>query len=200
MFSVSERKAAYALLSQLFVYPDQELLSVLRSGNHAGWLSRLDVLAPPLDELSVLEENYTGLFINRLGGIAAPPYGSVYLEPEGTLMGETTLAVSECYREFGLALEGTVEPPDFLSTELEFLYFLVEMEEAALQAGAGEVAEQAFAQQAEFARSWVFPWIGVFCEKLTNDSQTHPFYLWCTEVLQRFCRQEQDSFNRVLPA
>jgi putative dimethyl sulfoxide reductase chaperone len=129
MLHVSERKRLYAFFARIFSYPDQELTAKLRQSEaaEAGRLLPAAPAPPALDASTVeLETAYTDLFINRLGGAPAPPYGSVYLERDERLMGQTTLHVAEAYRSEGLSLEGSGEPPDFLPTELEFLYYLVE--------------------------------------------------------------------------
>jgi TorA maturation chaperone TorD len=201
MLHVSERKKLYAFLARLFSYPDQELAAVLQ-GDKAAEIARLlpDAPAPPaLGSSTVeLEVAYTDLFINRLGGAPAPPYGSVYLEGDQRLMGQTSRLVAEAYRAEGLSLEGSGEPPDFLPTELEFLYYLVEQEEQALGRRDLAAARTAVEKQASFYRTLLHPWMPAFCDRLEADEQTHSLYRWGAGLLRAFCRQEQEWLAKVV--
>lgn len=205
MLHISARKRLYAFFSSLFAYPDAELLAQLTPAN----LEELVVLVPgsdPLPNLSaknLLEElqvGFTGLFINRLGGAPAPPYGSVYLEDSGRLAGPTTLAVAATYRGEGLAVEGSPEPPDYLATELEFLYFLIQQEEAALTGRDIPAARIATSKQSNFFFSYLHPWVGEFCRRVLADEQTPELYRWGASLLARFSEIEQRWLEKHAPA
>lgn len=201
MLHVSERKQLYAFLARLFSYPDRELTAALQS-DEAAEMARIlpEVPAPPPPGSSTveLETAYTGLFINRLGGAPAPPYGSVYLERDERLMGQTTLHVAEAYRSKGLSLEGSGEPPDFLPTELEFLYYLVEQEEQALGRRDLPAARKAVEQQAGFCRALFHPWVVPFCRRIEQEAGSHPLYRWGAQLLDGFCRREQAWLEKVV--
>jgi TorA maturation chaperone TorD len=201
MLHISERKRLYAFLARIFSYPDRELTAALQDGEAAevGGLL-LTTPAPPatLSSTIELETAYTDLFINRLGGAPAPPYGSVYLERDERLMGQTSLHVAAAYRAEGLSLEGSGEPPDFLPTELEFLYYLVEQEEQALGRRDPAAAHAVLARQADFCRTLLHPWMPAFCVRLETDAQTHPLYRWAAGLLQEFCRVEEEWLERVV--
>jgi TorA maturation chaperone TorD len=111
-------------------------------------------------------------------------------------MGQTTLHVAEAYRSEGLSLEGSGEPPDFLPTELEFLYYLVEQEEQALVRRSGP-ARTAVEHQASFCRTLLHPWMPAFCDRLDTDGQAHPLYRWAAGLLRIFCRQEQEWLEKA---
>jgi TorA maturation chaperone TorD len=200
MLHVSERKRLYAFLARIFSYPDRELTAALQEGEAAEVGSLLlTAPAPPatLSSTVELEVAYTDLFINRLGGAPAPPYGSVYLERDERLMGKTSLHVAAAYRAEGLSLEGSGEPPDFLPTELEFLYYLVEQEEQALGRRDLPAARMAVEHQASFCRTLLHPWMPAFCGRIETDEQTHPLYRWAAGLLREFCRQEREWLERV---
>lgn len=202
MLHVSERKDIYALLIALFSYPDEELLAALDRGDAARVAGLLpDCPGPPPlqgpERLQALQVAFTDLFINRLGGAPAPPYGSIYIEEEGRLMGTSTLLVGEAYRGEGLAVEGSPEPPDYLATELEFLYYLVDQEQEALRQGDLEVSRSAVRKQADFCRALLHPWVPEFCRRIGDDQGGHPLYRWGAELLERFCRMEGDWLERL---
>ena len=86
----------------------------------------------PLEDLLL---DYTRLFLGP-SHILAKPYGSVWLEGEKTLMGDTTVAVLELYREGGFDLdEQFLELPDHIAVEMEFLYLLIFRENEARFSG-----------------------------------------------------------------
>lgn len=201
MLHVSERKQLYAFFARLFSYPDRELAAALQR-DEAVAMARLlpEAPAPPVLGSSTveLETAYTDLFINRLGGAPAPPYGSVYLERDERLMGQTTLHVAEAYRSEGLSVEGSGEPPDFLPTELEFLYYLVEQEEQALGRRDPAAARTALEHQASFCCTLFHPWVSLFSRRIEQDAGSHPFYRWGAQLLDAFCRREQEWLERVV--
>jgi len=201
MLHVQERKNLYAFLAALFSYPGAELSARLREGEAAALAALLPTVGPPPapDATALeLEVAYTDLFINRFGGAPAPPYGSVYLEQDARLMGQTTLHVAAAYSSQGLAHEGSNEPPDYLPTELEFLYYLVEQEEAALGRRDPAAARTAAEHQARFCRTLLHPWIPAFCDRLEADDRVPPLYRWGSRLLREFCRLEQEWLDRLV--
>jgi len=203
MLNVSERKQLYSFFVTLFSYPDEDLPAALERGDGvraAGLLS----LTPAPPELAVgaqveeLQAAFTDLFINRLGGAPAPPYGSVYLESGERLMGTSTLCVAEAYRGEGLSVDGSAEPPDYLPTELEFLYFLVEGEEEALRLGDLDGARSFVGKQADFCRALLHPWLPEFCRRIREDRGAHPLYAWGAGLLERFRESESDWLERLV--
>jgi TorA maturation chaperone TorD len=112
-------------------------------------------------------------------------------------MGQSTLQVAEAYRAEGLSLEGSGEPPDFLPTELEFLYYLVEQEEQALGRKDAAAARALLGRQASFCRTLLHPWMPAFCGRIEADEQTQPFYRWAAGLLREFCRRELEWLERA---
>ncbi|BCR04503.1 dehydrogenase [Desulfuromonas versatilis] len=198
MLTPFERKMIYAFLASLFHYPDQQTVEAVETLEEKTLqeifpgLSNPEV--PPLEEL---QSAYTGQFINRLGGVPAPPYGSVYLEKEARVLGQSTLAVAGLYHSAGLSLEHTSEPADYLPTELEFLYYLTEGEEQAREQDNISTARRWVASQADFFGNFFHPWVVPFCRRLADDEQAHPFYLWAAELLRRFTDLEKQRLGQV---
>ncbi len=83
-----------------------------------------------------LRIDYTRLFLGPFD-IRAKPYGSVYLDGGNTVMGDSTLAVLDLYREGGFQVaEAFTEMPDHVAVELEFLYLLnAHLGDGTLEAG-----------------------------------------------------------------
>jgi TorA maturation chaperone TorD len=74
-----------------------------------------------------LEEGYIRLFISAKGGIRAPLYESCYEFEGAPLMGRAAAEMKGRLEAKGLSIsENIQEPPDHLSIELEYLYFLLD--------------------------------------------------------------------------
>jgi TorA maturation chaperone TorD len=200
MLQLARRKALYQDLAALFNYPGDELMVLLQAADK--WSFAAEHFGASFPEnfsgLSriALEESYTALFDAGLGGAVAPPYGSVYLDQPGLLMGHSTQQVAVCYAEAGLRLDGAVEPADFLPTELEYLYYLVDREERALKAKDLSTARQMTHRQRQFLSTWLLSWLPEFVARLEARPQI-PLYPWAARLLLAFCRAELDWLQRL---
>lgn len=203
MYHVVQRKALYALLAELFSYPHDTLMARLATPETHSLSAVVgrDLPAEILTaSLSQLQTAYTGLFINRLGGVPAPPYGSVYLDSAGRIMGDSTARVASWYARFGLRQEEGGEPADHLATELEFLYYLVEREELALERRDSAAARAATLDQARFGAELFFPWCQQFCNRLLGATPLHPLYRYAGELFSCFAAAEERWLRQLHPA
>ncbi len=126
--------------------------------------------------------DYAALFLGPLE-LKAPPYGSVYLERDRRLMGDTTLAVMEYYSQSGLTTdEDFKEPADHITAEMEFIYYLIFIEVKSIQDGALDRAVTFVGRQKEFMKRFLTPWIEEFCEKIRDNAQTQ-YYSDLSECL-----------------
>ena len=79
-----------------------------------------------------LPEAWQRLFIGPWA-LPAPPWGSVWLDKESVLFGDSTLALRQWMRENGIALEADGnEPEDHFGTVLRLAAWLCETEQDAL--------------------------------------------------------------------
>lgn len=134
MQAAQRQSDAYRLLAACFYQPDREMfVEENLCANLAGLMQEISLpavgeacrrMAQSLAENSQEELliEYSGLFLGPFGA-PAHPYGSVYLEQERTLMGDSTMEVLKLYAESGVQYEGD-EPPDHIAIELEFMGFL----------------------------------------------------------------------------
>lgn len=116
------------ILGALFYYPPEHaavapILALLREGEwpqawqfgDAGELRRVGAeMAAALadaDALPALAEEYQRLFVGP-DHLDAPPWGSVYLEEEGTLFGDSTLALRDFLDAEGVALRTEQQEPE----------------------------------------------------------------------------------------
>ena len=113
-----------------------------------------------------LEGTYVRMFVNALDGIQTPLYHSCYLgdttSNKGLLMGASATEMIMRYEEAGLAIsEDIKEPPDHISLELEYLYFL--------QSGLESVEEEAFQTEiTEYVSDFMLPWTITFLERVKS--------------------------------
>lgn len=143
------------LVSRLFSYLEGPIeMATLPAGLEAE--ARAAIAELNDTPLVRLQNEYVRLFINSLPEVACAPYGSVYLE--GTVMGETTVAVRNLYRWYGVAPS---EMADHIAVEAEFLAWLH-------QAAAGD--EQA-RQDYDFLLTHLRSWAPAFFDRVELHDQ-----------------------------
>ena len=125
-----------------------------------------------------LEEGYVRLFISAKGGITAPLYESCYEFEGAPLMGRAATEMKERFETKALSVADTIqEPPDHLSIELEYLYFL-------LDKGWGEQDDALVTEAAEFASDTMLPWVSELSEKLSSEAECRYYPLMAAVVVE----------------
>jgi TorA maturation chaperone TorD len=141
------------------------------------------------ETLQELLLDYTRLFLGPID-ILAKPYGSVWLEGEKVIMGDSTMAVLDLYREGGFELdENFREVPDHIAAELEFLYLLNFQACEARRTGDGEGWTKAANLKARFLRNYLGSWVGPFTEAIKAAAATD-FYQALAELTEQFVQTE----------
>jgi TorA-specific chaperone len=128
-----------------------------------------------------LEEGYVRLFISAKGGIAAPLYESCYEFEGAQLMGRAATEMKERFEAKGLSIVDTIqEPPDHLSIELEYLYFL-------LDKGWRDQDGALVTEGSAFALETMLPWVSKLSERLASekDCQYYPIMVSILEDILR---------------
>ena len=116
-----------------------------------------------------LETDYVRLFIAARGGVSAPLYQSCY-EQDGDGVSGQTMGPSAQAMQRRLDVAGLVstvrgnEPADHLSTEVEYLYYLLHND---WRPGAAPVA---IGRGAEFAGQVMLPWVERLAGSLQNSA------------------------------
>ena len=184
-----------SFLSRIFWGPDQKTCSKILRRSSLGWASQLAPLldrsfAEIIDALNAiieqydddgslfqyLEEAYIRLFVNARDGISAPLYQSCYEAENAPLMGSSAIMMKERFESAGLSMAGKInEPPDHLSVQIEYLYFL-------LKKGFREGDEAMIAEASSFASETMLPWVAEFRKKLDAETE-HPFYSYMASAL-----------------
>ena len=192
-----ERADCYRLLSACF-YPPGEL-----QGND-GFFSDLAGLVERLcpgaagflmemheafgrcdaEELAV---DYAKLFVGPFE-LKAPPYGSVYLDGERRVMGDSTLRVISMYQGAGLSIdEGFREVPDHIAAELECMHYLASKAAEELEGSAPGNEFTFVSTQKRFMDELLGPWVPAFCELIKRESSS-AFYRVLAGSLEAFIR------------
>ena len=175
------RQESYKCLSTCFYLPAMSLTHRLREMERN--LARLNSRALPhvvlmrselqiSDDLEALQSEFARLFVGPYS-LQAPPYGSIYLESNRRIMGESTVDASNRYLESGLMTSDTFrDPPDHIAAELEFMYFLVFNEIDAIQADCVDAGCEFLNRQKSFLRDHLGAWINDFTQQVERGTQS----------------------------
>lgn len=196
----SRRSDCYRLLAACFYPPEPELLLAERTclelaavldevypetaaGDHARMMHQ------QLSETggTRLRIDHASLFLGPFE-LKAPPYGSVYLEKNHTLMGDTTLAAISFYKEAGLELT-LHEPGDHIAVELEFMHYLSFLSAQALRGADEKEAARQGQKQQRFLLHHLGSWAPEFCSSIKRKADTL-FFKELSDCLLAFIKAE----------
>ena len=135
---MSDRHPFY-FLSAAFAYPShenqQQVAQALDSlAVDLGITKNEEILSSDMDH-DELQVEYIRLFVNAPGGVAAPPYASIYVQGSGILMQQGHDQAMTYYRRAGLEPEDSEECEDHLRHELAFVGQLLDKGELTLLEG-----------------------------------------------------------------
>jgi len=167
------------MLEEVFFHPFEEIGKVMNYEPHDA-LKKLKLVIADFSDANYLyhhlEESYIRLFISSRDGIVAPLYQSCYEYENAPLMGNSAMMVKKLFESKGLSLANDInEPPDHLSIELEYLFFLLEK-------GWREKDKMLITSAGSFASEVMLPWIDKFRVRLMNETRCH-FYPLISSIL-----------------
>ncbi len=140
-------------------------------------------------DLELLKVEFTRLFIGPYSA-PAPPYGSVYLENERKVMGDSTMDAQKRYQNCGLDISGDFkEVPDHITVELEFMFFLIFKEIESIQSNVPEQAQEILLHQKAFHNDHLNLWIPDFTDCVIEHAGT-PFYRNLAKATRVFIAEE----------
>ncbi len=178
MCAAGLRADVFAMLAACYAEPGPDIAGIINRLCSQNPISG-DTPVPEIQKLKILFEktdindlrlDHARLFMGPFQ-LAAAPFGSVYLEAKRTLMGESTLEITEIYREAGLEMANDFHnPPDHIIAELEFLAYLLS---AQAEAGADTDAAQNIEDiKQRFINRHLGAWIEPFTIKLEQGAET----------------------------
>jgi len=200
----SSRRDIYYCLSKCYKVPDDELKNSLKILEHQlvclgskalphAILMRCSFCAQKIESLQV---DFSKLFLGPYS-LLAPPYGSVYLEDSRKIMGDSTMDVLRIYHQAGLDVAPTFkETPDHISTELEFMYFLIYKEIEALGARDEQDFIHKLRTQKAFLRAHLGCWVAQFAQTIKNSAQTD-FYKNLADTTHIFIAEEMKTLTEL---
>ncbi|MGD8776148.1 MAG: molecular chaperone TorD family protein [Syntrophobacterales bacterium] len=125
-----------------------------------------------------LEPAYVRLFVSAKEGITAPLYESCYEYENAPLMGKPATAMKERFEVKGLSTADTIlEPPDHISIELEYLYFL-------LDKGWRDQDKGLTAEASTFASEVMLPWVLKLSQRLASEKECRFYPLIATVLIE----------------
>ncbi len=141
-----------------------------------------------------LRVDFAKLFIGPYE-LLAPPYGSVYLDGERRLMGNSTVEVIKWYEEAGLIIDKDFkELPDHIAVELEFMYYLIWKEAEVLEKSETEKAHLFKEMRDKFFNQLLSPWVPSFCQKI-KESTDNLFYIALANCLSTFMKIAPENLS-----
>ena len=147
-----------------------------------------------LDRLKV---DFSRLFVGPYE-LMAPPYGSVYLDGERKVMGDSTHDVIKRYREAGLSTaENFKDAPDHIAAELEFMHYLIFKEIEAFTSSNMEAADDFLQKQKSFLEDHLMAWVPEFAQNITKHAE-YPFYQNLARATEIYLREINRVFYSAL--
>ncbi|MGF1680471.1 molecular chaperone TorD family protein [Photobacterium minamisatsumaniensis] len=138
-----------------------------------------------IDNKSLLAHDYSTLF-EGIGEMPAPPWGSVYLDPENIVMGATTLRYRQFLNQHAIALNTEMNEPDD-QFGLMLLAF-VEMLES-----------EKYDAAAELLQVHLLPWGDRYLQVVQETEKLSSFYPQLAKVAQVYLADIAKLFE-VTPA
>jgi len=146
------------------------------------------------EELTV---EYAKLFVGPYE-LKAPPYGSVYLDRERRVMGNSTMEVIEMYREKGLSMdEDFKELPDHIAVELEFMNYLIYKEINTCMNSKPEEVIEVLKYQELFLKKYLGAWVSNFSKAIIENSD-NPFYINLAKCTEVFIKTDMDYLSETI--
>lgn len=140
-------------------------------------------------ELSI---EYAKLFLGPFE-LLAPPYGSVYLDEGGRVMGDSTMEVIDIYQKEGLARSDDFKDlPDHIVVEMEFISYLLYKEREAMENADEDSAMHYKNRQESFLNTFLRPWVSPFCKKI-KEGTCNEFYVSLAGCLSVFVKKSFPS-------
>ena len=177
----SIRSEIYKLLAECYYPPDEALSGKIidlidkfgmicpRARQDIDWSEEEILNTVNIQELMV---DHARLFLGPYA-LLAPPYGSVYLEAERRVMGNSTMDVANRYRGAGLTIsERFKDVPDHIAVELEFMYYLVFKCIEAAKSNEADTVDENLKKQKEFLEDHLGSWISDFARTVSSQAET----------------------------
>ena len=144
-----------------------------------------------------LDVDYVRLFASGMSGTLSPPTESYYRVPaKGGGIAEFVAELQREYRAMGIASVGLDEAPDHISTELEVMAYLCDVEAGAWLDEQIHLVEDVLDRQIRFLRRHLAGWVPLFRERV-HDAVPSAFYLDLVDTVHSFVIHERDYVHLI---
>jgi TorA maturation chaperone TorD len=191
------RGEAYKLLAGCYYLPTPELIGKLQDLKQQMdgvctearlYVKEMYDEIKRVDDFADLSLDFSRLFLGPYK-VHAPPYGSIYLDGERQIMGNSTLELRNKYREAGVDISADFRnPPDHIAAELEFMYFLIFKEVDAIGNSDIEATLSLIEEQRAFLREHLGAWVFDFTDIIEENAETD-FYRNLARATKTFIEQ-----------
>jgi len=204
------RYGVYDLLRRIFLWQfPLELFTELVKASRGGQDNELSVrpLEAPFRaclgslQMDSLERSYRDLHIEytRLfvgpQHLPAPPYESVYRNPERLMMQDETIDVRAIYSRNGFRVARIgQEPDDTIGIELEFMCAMSKSSTDAFAAKDNPKLLQLVSTQKQFCDDHLFKWVPKFCKDILDNS-TSEFWKSVATFTSNFLEEDFATLN-----
>lgn len=193
----------YKLLAECFYLPDETL-----SGRILDLDQKLRLVCPQSinwggkkflrdDSIQELKMDYAQLFAGPYT-LLAPPYGSVYMEPERRIMGNSTMDVIKRYRQSGLVVAKEFkDAPDHIAAELEFMHYLIYKEMESTNQGDANSILTCLLNRQSFLEDHLGAWVSEFAGNVVDNARTS-FYQNLARTTAGFIKDDFHTMSSAL--
>lgn len=208
------REATYRLLSQMFLYPDEERVAAIAAAANELWQERaalarfaffgrwshLLCFLKDLGQrrLEDIQSRYISIFVVNPAGVPCPPYESVYREPAGRPTGWLLAQVEREYATAGLGPKAEKrELPDHVAVETEYLGVLCGREAEAWEEKNRAAGTEAVRRQNAFLDRHLALWFPDFAGQVVA-ADISGVYATVSEAAQAFISHDGDLLGALL--
>ena len=202
----SSRMKAFRFLSDCYFLPDSDLsekMENLEINMAQVCDSAVELVRGMRKEfkaganLEPLKVEFSKLFVGPFK-LLASPYGSVYLDDERKVMGDSTLDVKNRYCESGLDMATNFkDAPDHIAVELEFMHYLIFRELEAFTNSDIERAIGFIQKQKSFLEDHLMVWVPEFTISIIENAE-NLFYPNLARATETFLKENFEIVGRFL--
>ena len=132
------------------------------------------------------------LFASGRSGALAPPTESYYRVPaKGGGIADFVAALQREYRSMGVVSSGSSEAPDRVSTEMELMAHLCDLEAKNWASGQTRMVDETLNLQRRFLAQHLRVWIPQFRRRV-REAPPSPFYVDLVDALHAFVVHDAD--------
>lgn len=199
------RMDVYKGLSDCYYIPEMDLITRLKKMERQLAFLGSEALASTVlirselqrtENIEELRREFARLFIGPYR-LLAPPYGSIYLDGERKIMGDSTVDARKRYLESGLSISETFkDAPDHIAAELEFMYVVIFSEIDAMRSEETETVCGHLTRQKSFLQDHIGAWVSDFSGRVMRHAEKD-FYRNLAYVTQKFIMEELEALAQL---